>query len=147
MVAQRYQSANPFSKQAQVPNNEFGIWDFRLQHVGSDYGDSYRLRVVNNNGDTQALSGYTDYPELRIVGSTLSVDIVNSSGVPVSNPKVVFPSLFSSFAMPVKYGHIGNSSRTHPCDRQQGFGQLVAGLVCGRWCICKVGIRIRQLLI
>ena len=107
MVAQRYQSANPFSKQVQVPNNQFGIWDFSLQHVGSDYGDSYCLRVVNNNGDTQPLSGYTNYPELRIVGSTLSVDIVNSSGVPVSNPKVLFPSLFSSLQCQSNMGILG----------------------------------------
>jgi hypothetical protein len=107
MVAQRYQSANPFSKQVQVPNNQFGIWDFSLQHVGSDYGDSYCLRVVNNNGDTQPLSGYTNYPELRIVGSTLSVDIVNSSGVSVSNPKVIFPSLFNSFQCQSNMGILG----------------------------------------
>lgn len=118
MTPQRYQSANPFSKQQQVTVNNFGIWDFSLQHVGTDYGDTFCFRVVNSDNNTQPLSGYTNYPELQITGN-LSLDIVDSSGASVPSPKVNFPSMYTVASCQQSVGTLGtNGERIRVTDNR-----------------------------
>lgn len=108
MVPQRYQSANPFSKQVEVPNNQSGIWDFSLQHAGSNYG-AYCFRIVNNDGNTQALNGYTNYPEISIEGG-LSVDIVSATGISIGSPKITFSSLYALDVCQQSTGVLGTAA-------------------------------------
>ncbi len=106
MVPQRYQSANPFSKQQQVPDGQSGIWDFSLQYAGADYGASYCFRIINSDGDTQPLAGYTNYPEIRITGD-LAMSFVNASGVPIGTPSIAFSGLTAAPSCQTSTGTLG----------------------------------------
>ena len=117
MTPQRYQSANPFTKQQQVTANNFGIWDFSLQYIGADYGDTFCFRIVNDTG-TQAIDNYTSYPELRITGN-LSLDIVNASGASVPSPKVTFPGMYTVASCQQSVGTLGtNGERIRVTDNR-----------------------------
>ncbi len=121
MTPQRYQSANPFSKRQQVVANSYGLWDFSLRYAGSSYGNSYCFRVVNSDGNTQPLSGYTNYPEIRITGD-LSMAFVNASGTPIGTPSVPFSGLTAMAACQTSTGMLGTNTERLRITDNRGTG-------------------------
>lgn len=108
-VYQTYRSAHPFSKTAWVGQGNSAIWDFSLSIANAgDYGTVYCFRITDSDGN--ALSSYTQYPQLRITGNA-GVDIVNSSGVSVSSPRVTFSSLYSLGACQQSTGMLGSANQ------------------------------------
>lgn len=77
----------PFQPNQEVLVGKTALWDFALKDNGAARGASYCMRIVAASG--APIQQYDAVAELAIPGS-LSVDIVNAVGVPVSH---------SSFAM------------------------------------------------
>lgn len=121
MTPQRYQSANPFGKRQQVATNAYGLWDFSLRYAGSSYGSSYCFRVVNSDGNTQPLSGYTNYPEIRITGD-LSMSFVNASGTPIGTPSVPFSGLTAMGSCQTSTGTLGTNTERLRLTDNRGTG-------------------------
>ena len=81
---------------------------FRMYDV--DQGKPVR-REQDNDGSNDCASSSCTYPSLTTASGSLSVDIVDGSGVPVSSPSMVMSSVSLSFVYQTATGSFGAASQ------------------------------------
>ncbi|MFH0873885.1 MAG: hypothetical protein V1846_03575 [Candidatus Komeilibacteria bacterium] len=112
VVAETYEEANNFTNsRAAVPAGQDGLWDFALYDHGATAGTAYCLKVVKSDGT--ALDTTSVVPQITTAASagSLSVDIVDGSGVSVGSPSVTMNAATYSFAYQTVTGTLGTASQ------------------------------------
>lgn len=110
IVNQTYEEANNFTNStAAIPVGQDGKWDFSLIDNGASANTAYCLRAVTSTG--AVLDTYSNIPEIITAPNTLTIDIVDASGVTVPSPSVGFSPITFSFSSGSSNGTLGVASQ------------------------------------
>lgn len=116
---QSYQEANNFSNsEAEIPINQSAMWDFSLIDNSAPSETSYCFKITETDGSD--IFSYDEYPVVTTPGGTLTVDVVNSSGVPVASPSRPMTTTGFGFECQTTTGQIGVGQQRVRVDNGTG---------------------------
>lgn len=120
IVSQQYAESTVIDLSSAVVGSNDALYDFALSADSSQYGKSFCLRVVNQDGSL--LDGYDGLPEITLPPlGTLSVGFINNQGLVINNPTFDFTSLLPLSTCQTSQAVFGSASGNRLQIRRDGY--------------------------
>ncbi len=120
IISQQYAENALVSLSSTVAGSDDALYDFALSADPLQYGQTFCLRVINQDGSL--LDGYDSLPEITLPPlGTLSVDFIDNQGLVVNNPTFSFSGLPPLANCQVSQAIFGSSSGNRLQIRRDGY--------------------------